>query len=98
VIPYSFHDAALQEYRKAAEYYDKQRIGLGDRFVEEVELAIQIIRHDPEKLRYFELDFRSVKTRIFPYRVIYAMENGEVLIYAIMHLHRRPGYWTKRRR
>ena len=31
----------------------------------------------------------------FPYGIIYAVENGEVLVISVMHLHRHPDSWRK---
>ena len=31
----------------------------------------------------------------FPYGVIYQIRDEEILVLAIAHLHRRPGYWNK---
>lgn len=32
----------------------------------------------------------------FPYGVIYATDPEEIVILAIAHMHRRPGYWRDR--
>jgi plasmid stabilization system protein ParE len=32
----------------------------------------------------------------FPYGVVYAVEGNDVIILAIAHLHRKPGYWAAR--
>jgi hypothetical protein len=29
----------------------------------------------------------------FPYAILYRIASDEVQIVAVMHLHRRPGYW-----
>jgi hypothetical protein len=31
----------------------------------------------------------------FPHAVLYRATAGEVQIIAVMHLHRRPGYWQR---
>jgi hypothetical protein len=35
-------------------------------------------------------------TRVFPYAVLYTIELDYVLIIAVMHTHREPGYWRRR--
>jgi hypothetical protein len=44
---------------------------------------------------------RKVRRRLvgrFPYGVLYRIAGGEILVVAVMHLHRHPRYWTKRLR
>jgi hypothetical protein len=36
--------------------------------------------------------------RRFPYGVVYQILESEILVVAITHLHRRPGYWRDRSR
>jgi hypothetical protein len=39
---------------------------------------------------------RRCLARRFPYGVLYFMEQGDILILAVMHLHRSPDYWKAR--
>jgi hypothetical protein len=32
----------------------------------------------------------------FPYGLLYRIEPARIYIVAVMHLHRRPGYWRSR--
>lgn len=32
----------------------------------------------------------------FTYAVVFRVKEGEVQILAVMHLHRKPGYWKER--
>ncbi len=41
-------------------------------------------------------DIRRCLTNHFPYGIIYCIEADEILILAVMHLHRKPGYWKER--
>jgi hypothetical protein len=43
-----FHPEALAEFRAAAEYYEQQQIGLGERFASAVEMAVAHIAAAPE--------------------------------------------------
>jgi len=85
---------------EAAEWYDDQRVGLGDRFIDEVEEIIDLLLEFPaagpeldprtgqEPLRQFSL-------RSFPYVLVYAP--GEpLLILVVAHTSRMPGYWVDR--
>ena len=54
------HSEAQSEFEAAAIYQSEQREGLGIRFVECVEAALQVIERDPERHPFFEEDVQRV--------------------------------------
>ena len=46
--------------------------------------------------RAIEEDVRRCLTRVFPYAVLYTIEADFILIVAVMHCSREPGYWKSR--
>lgn len=94
---YEFHPEALAEYGHAARYYADCQEGLELRFMAAVEHAIDQILAAPERWRILEEDIRRCLTRVFPYAVLYTVEADFVLILAVMHCHREPGYWQHHR-
>jgi plasmid stabilization system protein ParE len=95
-MTYDFHPEARLEYLEAAAFYEERRPGLGARFSLEVEAAIQRIIATPERWRVIEQDVRKCRTHIFPYAILYTIEADSILIIALVHLHRKPGYWHSR--
>jgi toxin ParE1/3/4 len=95
-MTFEFHPDASLEYREAAAFYESRRRGLGAAFSLEVEAAIQRIVEAPERWRRLEQDVRTCRTHTFPYAILYTIEPDSILIVAIMHLHREPGYWQNR--
>lgn len=95
-MKFSFHPEALEEYTDAARYYAEQRDGLDLRFIESVENAIERLRRAPTSQRILEDDIRTCITRVFPYAILYTIEDDSILIVAVMHCHREPGYWRNR--
>ena len=93
---YEFHPEALAEYQDTARYYEACQSGLGLRFIEAVERAIQRIIEKPEQWKPLEKDVRRYLTRVFPYAILYSIEPNYILIIAVMHCHREPGYWKHR--
>lgn len=61
-----------------------------------VEHAIQQIVETPERWPVLDDEIRRCLTRVFPYAVLYSIEPDYVLIVALMHNHREPGYWRNR--
>lgn len=69
---------------------------LGDRFAAEVRSAIRRVVETPERWRVLEEDVRRCLVRVFPYSVLYTIEADFILIVAVMHGKRQPGYWRYR--
>ena len=95
-MKYEFHPKALDEYEDAARYYSNCQPGLELRFIACVESAFQRISVAPTQWRLFEEDVRRCLVHVFPYAVLYTIESDYVLIIAVMHCSREPGYWRNR--
>ena len=93
---FDFHPDALAEYEAAARNYATCQDGLEIRFIAAVEHAIQLILASPNRWTVLEEDVRRCLTRIFPYAILYTVEPGYLLVIAVMHSHREPGYWQNR--
>jgi len=95
-MTYDFHPEARTEYREAAAFYEARRSGLGAAFTIEVEAALARIVQNPNSYGMIENDIRRCLTHTFPYGILYTIERDGILIVAVMHLRRRPGYWRDR--
>ena len=81
---------------EAAVYYDAARSRLGQDFLDDVQYAINAARRQPEIGTNIGYGFRRVLVRRFPFSVVYFLDRGEIVVAAIAHQRRRPGYWLKR--
>jgi toxin ParE1/3/4 len=95
-MTFAFHSEARLEYVAAAKYYEERRSGLGARFSIEIEAAIQRVMEAPSRWPVLKEDVRRCLTHTFPYAIIYTIERDAVLILAVMHCSREPGYWRNR--
>ena len=86
---------ARRELQAAAWYYEGCVPGLGRDFLQEVREAIQRIISWPDLWQSLDTEVRRCRTHRFPYGIIYCVENGEILILSVMHLHRHPDSWRK---
>lgn len=93
---HEFHPEALEEYKLAASWYAQREQKLALRFVAAVEEAIGRIVDAPTRWRVIEEDIRRCLTRVFPFAILYTMEDDYLLIVAVMHCSREPGYWQHR--
>ena len=93
-----FDSEAVLEAREAAAFYEDCQPGLGHAFLNAIEAAIPEIAHQPLLWRRIKGRFRRYLLPRFPYGLIYAVEEDQVYIAAVMHLKRKPGYWVSRTR
>jgi plasmid stabilization system protein ParE len=90
-------DVAQQELDEAIEYYNGESPGLGDAFLLETVAAIDRIRRFPEAWHPLGAEIRRCRLRRFPYGLIYSKDQDGILILAVAHTHREPGYWRDRK-
>ena len=95
----TFEVDALEEYQSAA-IYSEQRFGLGEAFIQAVELSIKLISQDPERSQSLGNDIRIFQMQRFPYYLFYHHISGSdsISIYAVAHHSRKQGYWRSRLR
>ncbi len=96
MTPLFFHPEASAEYLAAVDYYEQRKPGLGARFTLEVEAAIERILESPTRWPIFEADIRRCLTHTFPYGLLYSVDADSIMILAVMHCSRNPGYWKHR--
>lgn len=87
---------AKEELDGAIAYYDGKRDGLGDEFYAEVQSAVERIKALPNVWSIVAKNSRLCQTHRFPYGLVYQVRKRVIYIIAVMHLHRRPGYWKRR--
>jgi len=93
---FRFHPDAEAELLAAVDWYEVRSAGLGTDFAAEIHAAIQRAIAMPLAWPLVEGEIRRVLANRFPYGVLYAPRDGAILVLAVMHLRRRPGYWQAR--
>ena len=93
-----FHPDAAVELEESVRYYRERGRGLGARFDAEVMTTIRRIVETPQRWRVVDDDVHCCLVRVFPYSVLYTIEREYVLIIAVAHGKREPGYWKHRLR
>lgn len=96
MTPVIFLPEAEQEMFEAAIYYQSQASDLGLDYLFEVEQAVQAIAESPITWPIIEGELRRRLVKRFPFGILYRIEPEEIVIIAVAHLRRRPGYWKKR--
>jgi plasmid stabilization system protein ParE len=96
VTPIRYHEAAEDELLNEIGYLELRANGLGRRFFEEIRRSEKLISQFPESAEEIRPGIRKRILRKFRYSLIYSIEEEGVLILAVAHHSRRPGYWLGR--
>ena len=92
----TFTPEAAQDILDAIQWYEQQRDGLGKRFRSSLETVFEQIARMPDLHRVIYLCVRRALTPGFPFSVYYRVDQGEVVILAVIHTSRDPDRWKSR--
>jgi plasmid stabilization system protein ParE len=89
---------AEAELQHAFDWYEAQRASLGVQFVTELDRVFERIRRSPESAAPWSSDrpYRKQLLRRFPYVVVFEVDATGLLVLAVAHTRRRPGFWLGR--
>lgn len=97
----AFHPEARAEPLADVDWYAERDADLGERFAIAVQAAINTALDSPSSWAVWpgwdrEPLVRSKGVDDFPYRVVYLVRDDVLVILAVAHTKRRPGYWRDR--
>lgn len=91
---------AEDEITESVGFYERRRVGLGWDFFAAVREAIARAADTPESCARLrsppDMTIRFVPVRGFPFKVVFLHEPEQVVVLAVAHDRRRPGYWRDR--
>lgn len=98
--PSRFHREVRAEYRAALAWYAARSLDAADGFADAISRGIRGIRELPEAWPMWpgRPDIRMRRVRRYPYSIVYVVRGSNVVIIAVAHHRRRPGYWMDRAR
>lgn len=91
VIPEA--EADLEEARA---WYELQRRGLDDEFLDSIREVFDGIRRMPYLYAKVFQEFRLALVRRFPYAVVYRIDDDQITVMAVYHTRRDPRGWQGR--
>jgi toxin ParE1/3/4 len=99
VKPVRIAPPASEEFADAVRWYEQKRVGLGGEFYDAVIHAVGVVREHPEIGATVDEPHahRQYLVDGFPYKLIYRERTDDLVIVAVAHASRRPGYWKQRR-
>ena len=89
--------AAAADVEEAFSWYERQRPGLGEEFLEKVNEALREIAAYPLRQAVVFRDTRRFLLKRFPYALFYRIYPNLVVVVGCMHGRRNPLRWRQRR-
>jgi hypothetical protein len=93
------HRLAVVEIDHAVDYYESCRAGLGAELEVEIDAVLETILQFPHATPHWK-DRRDRRVAVldrFPFTLVYQLKADEIVILALAHTSRSPGYWLRRR-
>jgi len=93
------HRLAVAEIDHEVDYYESRQRGLGQVLEDEIDDVLVMIRRFPEAAPRWKhrADRRIAVLDRFPFTLPYQIGKAEIVVLALAHTSKRPGYWMHRR-
>jgi len=88
--------AAAADIEEAHLWYEKQRAGLGEEFLDAVDSLLKKIVAHPTAYPLIHREARRALLHRFPYAVFFRVYGETVVVLGCMHGRRNPGRWKAR--
>jgi len=88
--------AAKRDVKKAYLWYEQQKPGLGEVFLERVEECLRVIGRNPKAFQPIVKDARRAIVKQFPYVIFYRTEPKGIYVYSVFHTSQNPQRWMDR--
>ena len=87
---------AAAEIEAAYRWYERERSGLGEEFLQAVDDLAKTIAEYPERFPVIHRDIRRALLKRFPYGIFYRLKANQVIVVACFHSKRNPKKWQSR--
>lgn len=80
-----FREEVKHEIASAYNWYEIQKIGLGDEFLDELEKGFDLLQSKPRYFGFINQSQRRLVLKRFPYKIVYEIFDNEVIIFTVRH-------------
>ena len=92
-----FRPAAAADLERAYVWYETERAGLGEEFLDEVYTSVQAVLERPESFPILHRETRRALVRRFPYALFFRVVGERIVFVACFHVRRNPSAWKRRK-
>jgi plasmid stabilization system protein ParE len=86
-------DRAEAEMTLSYAWYEDERPGLGEEFLQAVNTAFTSIRDNPNLCPFVHRQIRRALVHRFPFAVFYVVRGANVIVLHVLHTSRSPSRW-----
>jgi toxin ParE1/3/4 len=100
-MPYSYNLSleAEDDILEAYVWYEQQKSGLGEEFLDGLEKARYSVLQNPATYRIrYKKKVRAFLVDRFPYLILYVLQKNDVNVISVFNTSRHPKVWKKRAR
>jgi plasmid stabilization system protein ParE len=83
-------EEAVFDIKETYLYYEEQKIGLGNRFLDTLETYLERVRKNPEHYQVKRKPYREAFIKDFPFLIIYEIEANKIVVYAVFNTWKNP--------
>ncbi|TCD29738.1 type II toxin-antitoxin system RelE/ParE family toxin [Pedobacter psychrodurus] len=81
---------AIQMAKDAYDWYEEQKVGLGDLFLAELSRCYSKLEKNPLFYQKLKKNYRHLVLNKFPYVLIFEVNENEIIIFAVFHTAKNP--------
>jgi len=85
-----YTDRARDDLKSAYYWYEKQSRGLGNYFLDSIEVGLHKILEQPKLYKIQHGNFHACIIRHFPFSIFYTLEDDSVVVHAVFDNRRDP--------
>lgn len=91
-----FHPRANEDLETSLNWYSSRSSAAARNFLVAVDLALESIRDDPNRFSRIDKKHQACSVTKFPFQIVYHCDKNRIVVVAIAHAKRKPGYWQAR--
>ncbi len=92
----NFKPDVYVDIQVAYDWYEKQKIGLGEDFLLALEDSYIKITQTPKIYQKIHKHIRRSLVHRFPYSLFFIIEEDKIVVIAVLHIKRKPTAWMNR--
>ena len=96
MLPVDYLPAARRDFDESFDWYAERSLSAALGFVDSVDAALSTISADSERFQAVDNVHRACPIKRFPFRIVYRVARDRIVVVAVAHAKRRPGFWRKR--
>jgi plasmid stabilization system protein ParE len=96
MLPVDYLPGAWRDFDESFDWYAERSALAAVRFADAVDAALAKVCANPTHFRSNDGVHRECSLKKFPFRIVYRLIEDRVLVVAIAHAKRRPGFWRNR--